>query len=268
MENLTRQNSFGPESKDAEIQRLRAEREEQLNLLIKQQQEVGERSKRKLQAVDELVKRFNHTDVLKLMSKEPVKRFNPPRAVWRLCSHKTNIDDLAATFDTADWVKMHRVVRRAQQPWAKLILLELKSSGVKFPNNVVAILVQHFSGAELAMLVQVMTRIATYICILNSPVPDALLAVLSRLSRLPQNEKPYSLPAEIKEINQNQRALGCAAIAKPEWTIIHRVGAALGMDNTYSEGAEFDTLLHWNGTPETLCGAPRDILYTNNFVLI
>ena len=214
----TRVNSAGPESVELEVQRLRAEREEQIEILLQQtareQQNRRQRCAEKLEAVETLLTRFNQADVLKLMAVEPTSKFNPPRTFWRqfLCSKKTVVRDLEQVLDVDDWVKMHRVVRRALQPWVSLLLMELKSplsikEKSRDANNVVAILIQKFSGAELSLLVN--------------------------------NEKPYALPAEIKEINRKLAVVGRFPITKQDWTVIHRVIAALATDITFSEGREY-----------------------------
>eukprot|EP01045_Picozoa_sp_COSAG04_P003515 COSAG04_NODE_144_length_22941_cov_54.823614_1_plen_1624_part_10 len=178
--------------------------------LAKKERELEERGK-KLTDVVKLVERFRHADVLKLMAAEPTAKFRPPRSFWRKpCSTKTVIDDLSS-LDKTDWVTIHRVVRRAEQPLFKLVLEELmaKNDGSlgQDPWNVVAILVQHFSGAELTLLVS--------------------------------NEKAYSVPKKIKEINEAVVAAGRPRITKKEWETVHGVVAALSEDSTFTEGHEY-----------------------------
>ena len=191
-----RSTSRGGESRDAVILRLKAERAEQFEMLLEQQRREQQDFRcgavRKVEAVEALIARFNQTDVLKLRRAEPTQRFNPPRAFWRVCSHKTKIDDLNNVLDVADWVRIHRVVRRALQPWAQLVLLELRSAGGRFPESVVSILTDHFSGSELVLLVM--------------------------------NEKRHSLPSRVKEINQAQRTLGRFPISKQVRALVDCAG--------------------------------------------
>ena len=75
------------------------------------------------------------------------------------------------------------------------------------PWNVTSILVQHFSGAELTLLVS--------------------------------NEKAYSVPKKIKEVNEAAVAAGRPRINNKEWATVHHVVAALRADSTFTEGRDY-----------------------------
>ena len=233
---LVKQYSEGANSKaalQAENRLLMDEKRQLANEeLAKKERELEER-RHKLIDVEKLVERFRHADVLKLMAAEPTAKFRPPRSFWRKpCSTKTVVDDLTS-LDKADWVTIHRVVRRAEQPLFKLVLEELmaKNDGSlgQDPWNVVAILVQHFSGAELTLLVS--------------------------------NEKAYSVPKKIKEINEAVVAAGRPRITKKEWETVHGVVAALSEDSTFTEGHEYYRAVDFLRKLLVLCCAflPSDV---------